>query len=210
MSTSLDDVIERARVRKVSGIFHSRRDLEGTVEALELASFDRADIDSWSNFDGATPKSFGPVEKEPESPQHPVIMTEDVAASSMVVAGILGTICAVGTVSWVVASGGELIEALLAALLVGAAASGIGYIATPHLLGQKRTKPSEGLPHATGFILSVIVQSPEREEKAQRILRGHNASAIKVHEIEIDRRPADIPLSSLRPDPWLDGRLGQP
>jgi hypothetical protein len=210
MSTSLDNVIERVRVRRVSGIFRSRRDLEGTVEALELVSFDRADIDLSSSFDGATPKSFGSVEKEPETPQHPVIMTEDIATSSVVVAGILGTICAVGTVSWVVASGGESIEALLAALLVGAAASGVGYLATPYLLGQDRTKSSEGSLQPTDFILSVIVRSPEREEKAQRILRAHNANAIKVHEIEIDRRAADIPLSSLRPDPWLDDRLGQP
>jgi hypothetical protein len=34
--------------------------------------------------------------------------------------------------------------------------------------------------------------------------------AIRVHEIELEKRPEEIPLSTLRPDPWLGNeRLGQ-
>ena len=45
-----DDVIEHATVREVAGVFRSRRDLEATVEALQRAGFDRADIDALSNI----------------------------------------------------------------------------------------------------------------------------------------------------------------
>ena len=54
-----------------------------------------------------------------------------------------------------------------------------------------------------GLILWVRVHSPEREELAQQILQEQGARAVRVHEIEIEKRPEDIPLSSLRPDPWL-------
>jgi len=53
------------------------------------------------------------------------------------------------------------------------------------------------------------VRSPDREERAQQILRELGGQAIRVHEIEIDKRLEDLPLGILRPDPWLGGeRLG--
>ena len=62
-----------------------------------------------------------------------------------------------------------------------------------------------------GLVLWVRVRSPEREEKAQQILREHGAEAVRVHEIEIDKRFEDIPLSSLVLDPWLGSEpLGKP
>jgi hypothetical protein len=54
-----------------------------------------------------------------------------------------------------------------------------------------------------GIVLWVRVRTPEREEMAQKILSEHGACAIRVHEIEIDKTVEDIPLSRLRPDPWL-------
>jgi hypothetical protein len=60
-----------------------------------------------------------------------------------------------------------------------------------------------------GIVLWVRVRAPEREEMAQKILSEHGARAIRVHEIEIDKTVEDIPLSRLRPDPWLGSeRLG--
>ena len=64
---------------------------------------------------------------------------------------------------------------------------------------------------AASLILLVRVRSPEREAKAQEILLAHQAEAVRVHEVEVEKRLADLPLSSLRIDPWLgDERLGQP
>jgi hypothetical protein len=67
----------------------------------------------------------------------------------------------------------------------------------------------EGNTIADGLILWVRVRSPDLEERAQQILRERGGQAIRVHEIEIDKRLEDLPLSNLRPDPWLGGeRLG--
>ncbi len=39
----------------------------------------------------------------------------------------------------------------------------------------------------------------------------HGGDAVHIHEIELARGTGDLPLHSLRPDPWLgDERLGQP
>ncbi len=60
-----------------------------------------------------------------------------------------------------------------------------------------------------GIVLWVRVRTPEREEMAQKILSEHGDRAIRVHKIEIDKTVEDIPLSKLRPDPWLGNeRLG--
>jgi hypothetical protein len=61
-----------------------------------------------------------------------------------------------------------------------------------------------------GLVLWVRVRSPEQEEKAQQVLLAHGAEAVRVHEIEIDKRLEDLPLSSFRPDVWLgDERLAE-
>jgi hypothetical protein len=63
---------------------------------------------------------------------------------------------------------------------------------------------------ARGLVLWVRVRSLDGEDKAQKILRQLGGRAIRVHEIEIEKHPEEIPLSSLRPDPWLGSeRLGQ-
>jgi uroporphyrinogen-III synthase len=62
-----------------------------------------------------------------------------------------------------------------------------------------------------GIVLWVRVRSPDQENKAQQILHQHGGQAIRVHEIDIEKHPEEIPLSSLRPDPWLGNeRLGRP
>lgn len=64
---------------------------------------------------------------------------------------------------------------------------------------------------ARGIVLWVRVRSADRENKARQILRQHGGQAIRVHEIELEKYPEEIPLSSLRPDPRLGGeRLGRP
>ena len=53
------------------------------------------------------------------------------------------------------------------------------------------------------------MRSPELEQRAIDILEGHFAEAVRAHDITVDKRIADLPLASLRPDPWLgDERLG--
>jgi hypothetical protein len=79
------------------------------------------------------------------------------------------------------------------------------------LLQRERVRKLAKLSEAYGLLIWVRVRSPETEALAQEILLRHGAKAVHIHEIELTKTPDDLPLHSLRPDPWLgDERLGQP
>jgi len=91
----------------------------------------------------------------------------------------------------------------------GAIGCGLGILIARRLGWRWRQSPMT--PAGTdGLVLWVRVRIPEREQAALRILHDHGAEAVHVHEIEIAKRLEDLPLSSLRADPWLGERLGEP
>jgi hypothetical protein len=217
MNRSADDAIERARVREVAAIFHSPEALDAAVEALLLAGFDRADIDRLAGLDELS-KRLGPVYVGHEeladiaqAPRQPIIMREDITATLAVVVGILAAFAGVIAAFVVVAYGGGTTAAVTGALLAALVGGGVGALLTVHILRPARSRALEPHMAARGIVLWVRVRSPDREDKAQRILRQHGGQAIRIHEIEIEKRPEEIPLSSLRPDPWLGSEpLGRP
>jgi hypothetical protein len=100
--------------------------------------------------------------------------------------------------------------AIAAAGAGGAAAGGLAALIA-RSLGRERGRELEQQMAAGGLVLWVRVRSPEREEKAQQILREHGAEAVRVHEIEIDKRFEETPLDSLVLDPCLGSEpLGKP
>jgi hypothetical protein len=79
------------------------------------------------------------------------------------------------------------------------------------VLRPPQSRALEPLMAARGLVLWVRTRSVDREDLARQVLQRHGGQAIRTHEIEITKRPEDIPLSSLRPDPWLgDDQLGRP
>lgn len=216
MNGSADDAIERTRLREVAAIFHSQEALEAAVEALLLAGFDRADIDRLADLNEVR-KRLGPVYVAHEeladvaqAPRRPVIMREDITTTFGVVVGVLAALGGVVAALVVVAFGGGTAAAISGALLAAVAAGGIGALLTVRIFRPARSRALEPLMAARGLVLWVRVRSPDGEDKAQKILRQLGGRAIRVHEIEIEKHPEEIPLSSLRPDPWLGSeRLGQ-
>ncbi|HEY2228705.1 MAG TPA: hypothetical protein VGI22_13385 [Xanthobacteraceae bacterium] len=214
---STDDTIERTKVREVAAIFHSRGALDAAVDALLLAGFDRADIDIIADLDEVQ-RRIGPAYVAPEEladisrvPRRPVIEPEDIAGTVAMVAGVVAFSAAGAVIFAVMHSGGSAMTAAATALLAAAAAGGIAGVLTYRRLVPEKSQSLERQMAALGLILWVRVRSPEREEKAQQILRQHGGRAIRVHEIEVEKRAEEIPLSKLRPDPWLGKeRLGQP
>jgi hypothetical protein len=214
---SADDAIERTKAREVAAIFHSRGALDAAIDALLLSGFDRADIDIIADRDEVQ-RAIGPVHVAPEEladvsrvPRRPVTEPEDIAGTVAVVAGVVAFLAAGASVFAVMDSGGSAMTAAAAALLAAAVAGGIAGVLTHRRLVPEKSQSLEPQMAALGLILWVRVRSPEREEKAQQILHERGGRAIRVHEIEIEKRPEEIPLSKLRPDPWLgEERLGQP
>jgi multisubunit Na+/H+ antiporter MnhG subunit len=217
MNRSADDAIERTTVREVAAIFHSQEALEAAVKSLLSAGFDRADMDRLADLDEVR-KRLGPayiaheeLADIPQAPRRPVVLREDITATVAVVVGVLAALAGVITAFIVVAAGGRTAAAIIFALLAAFVAGSIGAALALRSLKPAQSTALEPLVAARGLILWVRVRSPDREDQAQQILHQHGGQAIRVHEIEIEKRPGEVPLSSLEPDPWLGReRLGQP
>jgi hypothetical protein len=211
-----DDVVDTVKVREVAGVFHTREAVEAAVGDLTLAGFDRADIDFMASVDAVKQKLgtvFLPAEEladAPRAPRRAFVGREDQVVPTALATGILTYIGATVGALGVVASGGALALAAAAAAAGGAVAGGLGGLVLSRYLEEKQADELEALMVAGGLVLWVRVRSPEQEKKAQEILRKHGGEAVRVHEIAVAKRVADIPLSQIRPDPWLGSeRLGQ-
>jgi hypothetical protein len=184
--------LEGVKVREVAGVFRAREEIDKAVDALRLAGFDQSDIDLMATADavketlGGIYLSAEELADDPRVPRRAYIAREGVRTALGLVAGIL--------------------------TYVGATAAALGVVGVliAKLIGSSLAKELETQMELGGLVLWVRVRSPEREETAQKILHDHGADAVHVHEIEIEKRLEDIPLSSMRPDPWLgDERLGE-
>jgi hypothetical protein len=204
-----DEAIERVKVREVAGVFRSRETLDEAAEALGLAGFDRADIDLMGSIDAVREKLgdiYIPAEELADLPGAPrrAIIARDEARSALAAAvGLLSSIGALAGAFGVVASGGALALAIAGAAAGGVAAGSIAKLAG-RLLGRESAEELATLMATGGLILWVRVRSPEREETAQKILRDHGAEAVRVHELLLEKRLEDLPLSRWLEDEPLD------
>ena len=205
-----DDVLERRVIREVAAVFHREEILEDAIQALLLAGFDRGDIDIMGDIEtvrrrlGALYVPPEEIADVPGAPRRAYIARDDIATATAGVAGMLFYLGAATAAMTVVASGGSLALVAAAAAAAGTVGAGIGAAAI-HLLGKKQAEELELQLMAGGIVVWVRVRYPEKEAQAQEILARFGGEAIRVHEIEIDKRLADLPLSKLKPDPWLGG-----
>jgi hypothetical protein len=218
MATAGIKVIDKVKVREVAGIFHSRDALAPAVDALLLAGFDRADIDVIIGGPLAREKlggvhvSIDELPEVPGVPRQPFIVREDLVEVLALAFAILIFIGA-ALAGWiVVATSGSLAWAAVAvAAAIGAvAAAGIGGLIA-RAFARKHARELLAQSAAREFVLCVRVRSLEQEAKAQEILTGNGAEAVRSHEIQIEKHLKDLPLHSLRVDPWLgEEALGRP
>ena len=209
MKRTDDLVLDRARVREVTGVFYSHAALEDAVEELLLSGFDRADIDRVADPE-AVRQRIGDIYVAAEEladvgsvARRPFFTRDDISAAVAVGGSLFGSAAALAAAFIVLVSGGAPLATGIVAVIAGLIAGGAAAVAIAHFFRRERRRGLESLMAARGLILWIRVHSPEREEAAQKILQEHGARAIRVHEIEIEKRPDEIPLSSLRPDPWL-------
>jgi hypothetical protein len=203
MGEASDPGAQRIKVREVAGVFRAREPLEAAVEALLLAGFDRADIDLMAGIDAVRQRLgtvYVPAEDladVPDAPRQAFVAREDMTGMLAGAAGILSFIGATAATFGVVASGGALAAAVAAAAAGGVATAGGAGALIARFLGREPAQELRTQMATGGLVLWVRVRSPEREDKAQRILKDHGAEAVRVHEIEIQKRFEDVPLSSL-------------
>jgi hypothetical protein len=210
------DVLERFKVREAAGVFHSRRALDAAVEDLLLNGFDRADIDQLASLDDLYKRFKIYVAPEEaaditSTPRQQIFTRDDITATLVTIVGVIGAAVGVAIVFGVMASGGSGSSAAILGTLVGlAAGTAVGLVVT-RVFRRDDLHGLERMEFERGVVLWVRVRSAEREAMAQEILLRNGGRAVRIHEIEVEKRAADLPLSSLRPDPWLGSEpLGHP
>jgi hypothetical protein len=195
-------------VREVAGVFHSRQAIEAAFEDLLLNGFDRADIDRLASLDEVRRRLKIYVSPEEAAdltptPRRPVFAPDDITAGVAVTGSLVGAAVGVAVVFIVLASGSEGWSAGVAGTLAGIGAGWIGGLLLARMFRRDQRLGLDRIEFDRGVVLWVRVRSA--------ILRRNGGQAIRVHEIEIEKRTEDLPLSSLRPDPWLGSEpLGHP
>jgi hypothetical protein len=217
MHASSDDILDLVRTREVTGVFHSRKALDAAVQDLLLADVDRADIDVSASVDELQRRlNYSAIPAPdladiPTAPRQPYVGEDDVVGTDAVVGSVAGCAAAVGVAFYLVAQGMQPISVGILAVPSGIIVAGVAVLWAQRRLQRERAQGLEKLSEAQGLLIWVRVRSLEQEAQAQELLVRHGAEAVHVHEIDLAKRPEDIPLQSLRPDPWLgDERLGQP
>lgn len=203
-------------MREVAGVFHSREAMEETVEDLLLNGFDRTDIDRLAAEDEVRKRVRSYVAAEEladvgSAPRSPVLTRDDITVALVACVSVTGAAAGLATAFAIINAGGSLLSAAILATLVGLTIGGVAGLALARVFRREQVQGLESIEDERGRILWVRVRSAEREAMAQEILRRHGGKAVRVHEIEIEKRADDLPLGSLRPDPWLGSEpLGHP
>lgn len=217
MHASSDDILDQVRTREVTGVFHSRKALDAAVQDLLLADVDRADIDVSASVDELQRRlNYSAIPAPdladiPTAPRQPFLGEDDVEVADAVVGCVAGSAAAVAMAFFLVVNDFRPIPVGILSVLIGLIVGGGAVLWARRRLQRERAQGLEKLSEAQGLLIWVRVRSPEQEAQAQEILVRHGAEAVHVHEIDLAKRPEDLPLQSLRPDPWLgDERLGQP
>jgi hypothetical protein len=201
-------VLERTKVREVAGVFHSRQAIEDAVEDLLTNGFDRADIDRLASLEEVYKRVKAYVAAEEmadltRAPRQAVFTRDDITVGLVMTASLIGAGAAIAAALVVIASDGSGWWAGIVGALVGIVAGGIAALVLARMFRRNQVHELDWMELSRGVVLWVRVRSAEREAMAQDILRRNAGRAVRVHEIEIEKRADDLPLSSIRPDPWL-------
>lgn len=207
-------VIATAHIREAVSVVDSLEELETAVDRLMAAGVDRSDIDLMADRLTILRKLsryyVDPVEaaENPQIPRRPLVLREDLGESAAAAFGLLTYLGAIGAAGAVLASGGALAGATLAAIAGGAASGGLGALFGRSLTQRQLDRLKFDL-EGGGLVLFVRLRNPEIEEKVKKALSEAGAANVFVHEIDLPRTVDDVPLHKINPDPWLgDERLG--
>jgi hypothetical protein len=196
------------KVREAVGVFTDADELEGAIEDLHLAGFDRNQIHLLTSRRVAETKlghMVGHVRELEDEPNLPVGNYADrhelAQGKAALTSGLalLGSFAAVGAV---VATGGTLAMTIAAAVAAGGVGGGIGGLLV-RFLGQRRAQEIEEQLRQGGVLLWVEVRRAEQEQKALEILNRHSGQDVHVHELTRAWGADEMWTRRWQPDPFL-------
>lgn len=177
-----------APLREAVAVFETAESLEDAIDELLSSGFDRAELSLLAS-ERAVEEKLGhayqrveELEDQARVPRTAFVSTESRGdAEGALIGGLmyLGAMLAAGGI---VASGGTLAGAIVAAALAGGAGGAAGS-ALSKLLEYHHADYLEEQLGRGGLLLWVRTRTPEREARAQEILRKYSAHDVHVHSI---------------------------
>jgi hypothetical protein len=216
-SDSSDKVLEKTRIREVTGVFYSRKAIDAAVQDLLLSGTDRADIDVSAPPEEWPPRlkhmSIPPAELAdlPHAPRRPLVTTDDMIVTEIVISSLIGCAGGLAIAYYLSTKDMPTIAVIMMSFAVGLALAALAMMPVHRAFKRESMRGLDKLSEGDGLLIWVRVRSPATEAAANKILLRHGANFVHIHEFEEKKTIEDLPLGELRPDPWLgDERLGQP
>lgn len=208
--TPIHDVENKstATAREAVAVFHDVRPFEEAIDELLSSGFDRAEISLLASEEVVAKKlghhyaKVENLEDNDDAPRAVYVGREGVAQGQASVIGglfMLGSLAAAGMV---VASGGTLAVAALAAGVAGGSGGLVGALLARQF-GKRYANRIEEQLRKGGLLLWVGIRDEAHEHRALEILRNHSGDDVHVHEHRHPHDPEPNPMSGVNVDPFL-------
>jgi len=179
---------EMQQVREAVAAFTKAEDLEAAIDELLSSGFARAELSLLASTDAVRKRlahsffSTRDLEDEPDIPVTAYVARESVGDAEGAVIGGLMYVGAFLGLGPVVASGGTIGAAILAAVLGGGGGTAIGALFA-RSIGQSHAEYLEGQLERGGILLWVRTRDTAHEERARNILTQHSGQDVHIHGV---------------------------
>jgi hypothetical protein len=192
------------------GVFHDPEAMQGAIDELLSSGFDRAELSLLASEQAVRNKlrhsyrKVAELEDDPRVPRTAYVSVESIGDAEGGLIGGLMYIGAVAAAGGVVASGGTLLGALLAAAMAGIGGGLIGSGLALYI-GQHHAEYLQSQLDKGGLLLWVRTRDLEHERRASEILQRHSGMEVHIHELSAEKylaenpQPSDLELALLDP-----------
>jgi len=184
----MSNTVSTTTIREAVAVFHDAATFEAAVDDLLSSGFDRAAL-SLIAGEHAVAKKLGhmyrraaEVEDDAAVPRAAYVEHESFGDAKGAFIGGLSYLGAMVTAGALVASGGTIAGAIVAAVLAGGAGGLIGSV-FGDILEDHHAKHLKQQLDRGGLLLWVRTATPAEEKRAKGILGRHSAHDVHVHDI---------------------------
>jgi hypothetical protein len=188
-------------IREAVGCFRDEAKFLAAIDELLSSGFDRAELSLLAGETSVVEKighgyrRVAELEDDVSVPRAAYVSTESIGDAKGGVIGVLVYIGATAAAGAILASGGTLAGAFLAAAMAGGAGGAMG-VALARLIGTHHAEHLHRQIDAGGLLLWVHIRDAEHASRAQDILARHGATDIHFHDLVADRYLASHPDAS--------------
>ena len=188
---------EKQPVREAVAAFTKAEDLEAAIDELLSSGFSRAELSLLASTDAVRKRlahsffSTRDLEDDPDVPVTAYVARESVGDAEGAAIGGLMYVGAFLGLGPVIASGGTIGAAILAAVIGGGGGTALGALFA-RFIGQSHAEYLEGQLERGGILLWVRTRDTQHEERARKILAEHSGQDVHIHGVPDHRGDLEL------------------